>query len=204
MTDDEPVDLGDLRELALTGRDELTRNDPATDPAAWAAIEARLGPIPTPQAEAAPVTTARRAVAWWPTAAAAAVALVVGVATGSLLTSVGTDATPTTLATVELAPLTDDAAPTTAQLVDGPDGRTIDLDLSALPATDGFHEVWLLDPATGALVSLGPARADSTYVVPDTVDLVQLPVLDVSVEPHDGDPAHSGASVLRGDVTWLG
>ena len=204
MTDhDDTLDLREIAALARAGRDELAAHDPSDDTDLWAGIEAQLDPVQAATTDAtAPAT--RGPATWWPTAVAAAVALVVGVAAGSLVTRTSAATDPTTLATVELAALTDDVAPTSAALRDGPAGRTITLDLGSLPATDGFHEVWLLNADTGALVSLGPARSDGTYVVPDTVDLIDLPVLDVSVEPHDGDPTHSGDSVLRGEVTWLG
>ncbi len=45
--------------------------------------------------------------------------------------------------------------------------------------------------------------ADGTFEVPDDVDLDRFDVVDVSVEPDDGDPTHSGASILRGDLTDL-
>ena len=36
--------------------------------------------------------------------------------------------------------------------------------------------------------------------VPEGVRIADYPTVDVSEEPDDGDPGHSGASVLRGDV----
>ncbi len=195
MTYDDRPDQHELSELARRGREELGRFDRARDATLWTGIESEL--------ESRPRTSWRDRLPFVPMAAAAAVALVVGVVAGGLLGRSVVEA-PTTLATIQLAPLADTVEPTTAALQQRPDGRTIQLDLTDLPPTDGFHEVWLLDPDTGALVSLGPARADGTYVVPATVDLVELPVLDVSVEPRDGDPTHSGDSLLRGDVTWVG
>ncbi len=201
MTDDQP-DLHELAGLARTGRDELARLDRRRDAALWADIEARLDATDAaPTAAAHPTWRSRLPLG--PVTAAAAVALVVGVTVGGLLGR-STAPAPATLATIQLEPLTDDVTATTAALLQGPDGRTISVDLSGLPTTDGFHEVWLLDPDTGALVSLGPVRTDGEYEVPPTIDLVELPVLDVSVEPHDGDPAHSGDSLLRGEVTLLG
>ena len=32
------------------------------------------------------------------------------------------------------------------------------------------------------------------------LDLTEFPLLDISVEPLDGDPTHSGVSVARGDL----
>jgi anti-sigma-K factor RskA len=67
----------------------------------------------------------------------------------------------------------------------------------------GFCEVWLLN-APDDLVSLGTFRvgADGTARVrlPVAVDPGRFRFLDVSVEPADGDPAHSGRSVLRAEV----
>jgi hypothetical protein len=39
-----------------------------------------------------------------------------------------------------------------------------------------------------------------TVELPDGLDLAEYPLLDVSVEPLDGDPTHSGVSVARGDL----
>jgi hypothetical protein len=33
------------------------------------------------------------------------------------------------------------------------------------------------------------------------VDVGEYPVVDVSIEPTDGDPAHSGNSVVRGTLS---
>jgi hypothetical protein len=37
--------------------------------------------------------------------------------------------------------------------------------------------------------------------VPDGVDTAEFPVVDVSAEADDGDPAHSGDSIVRGTLT---
>jgi hypothetical protein len=198
MTDDHP-DVPELARLARLGRAELARLDRRRDAELWAGVEEGL-----PAVESAVTRSSwRDRAALWPLSVAAAVALVVGLAVGGLLGRTA-DPAPATLATIRLDPLVEGASPATAALQQGAAGRTISLSLTDLPATDGFHEVWLLDPATGALVSLGPVRSDGTYVVPDTVDLVELPVVDVSREPGDGDPSHSGDSILRGTVTWVG
>ena len=52
------------------------------------------------------------------------------------------------------------------------------------------------------LVSLGsfrvPASGTAEVDVPLPVPVRDFAYVDVSAEPDDGDPAHSGASVLRG------
>jgi hypothetical protein len=70
------------------------------------------------------------------------------------------------------------------------------------PSADGeFYELWLLGDE-GKLVSLGsfnvPKSGVAELKVPVPVDAKSFRYLDVSREPADGDPAHSGISVLRG------
>ena len=150
-----------------------------------------------------PVGARRRWAAFVPTAVAAAVALVVGVGAGFALAPEPEAPAATSLATWTLEPVEDAAVDEVGAVLREEDGvRTVELALGELPGGDGFHEVWLLDPATGALTSLGPVRPDGRYVVPDGTDLRALTALDVSAEPLDGDPGHSGNSLLRGEVVW--
>ena len=75
--------------------------------------------------------------------------------------------------------------------------------VSGLPPTgDGqFYELWLLG-ADQQLVGLGSFRVGkdgtATLKLPLPVDPGQFSYFDVSLEPGDGDPGHSGVSVLRG------
>lgn len=82
--------------------------------------------------------------------------------------------------------------------------RGLQLELTGLPSTqDGYLEAWLIDPDTGAIVSLGtvdPAVDSVRLAVPEELDATTYSVVDVSVEPYDGDPTHSGASLLRGTL----
>jgi anti-sigma-K factor RskA len=98
-----------------------------------------------------------------------------------------------------------------AAVGDGPRGAhadarlrstTMRLTVSGLPRVDagGFYEVWMMRDAAH-LVALGSFRvgADGRARVelPVTASPRRFPVLDISREPADGDPAHSGHSVLR-------
>jgi hypothetical protein len=86
-----------------------------------------------------------------------------------------------------------------AELVDVAGRQEIDLDLPGLPADpDAFFEVWLLAPDGTRLQSLGATDGRGRYLVPAGIDPRQYPVVDVSREPPDGNPAHSGDSLVRG------
>ncbi|MBB4741546.1 anti-sigma-K factor RskA [Actinoplanes octamycinicus] len=78
------------------------------------------------------------------------------------------------------------------------------IDVRNLPLTTGFHEVWLIDPDDlTKMVALGNLtdRADAVLPVPPGTDLNRYRLVDISDEPHDGDAAHSGRSLLRGTLT---
>ncbi|HTY73648.1 MAG TPA: anti-sigma factor [Actinomycetes bacterium] len=81
-------------------------------------------------------------------------------------------------------------------------GDVLDVDLRGLPAPDGYYEVWLMNAQTGGAVSLGSldASRQNTFDVPSGLDLAAFPYVDVSLEPFDGNPAHSADSVARGRI----
>jgi anti-sigma-K factor RskA len=79
----------------------------------------------------------------------------------------------------------------------------VNLRVSGLPPTaEGqFYELWLLG-ADQQLVGLGSFRVGedgmATLKLPLPVDPGQFRYFDISLEPGDGDPGHSGVSILRG------
>ena len=84
-------------------------------------------------------------------------------------------------------------------------GETVRLSVGgAVPDRgDAYHELWLL-PRAGDPVPVGRFRVDAegravvTFKLP--ADPGRFAYLDVSTEPDDGDPAHSGKSILRAPV----
>jgi anti-sigma factor RsiW len=136
----------------------------------------------------------------------AAACLVVGLLGGVIGTRVLTDDTePRTpvLAATPLAGLP--AAPTASGQADvvrtASGGRTLDLDVRRLGVADGFYEVWLIDPTVTKMVPVGVlSGGQGRFVLPAGVNLADYPLVDVSIEPLDGNPAHSGKSVLRGSL----
>ncbi len=138
---------------------------------------------------------------WIPLLAAAAVVAVAGgVATTVVLTR---EPASTVLADVELRALPAwNGARGEAVVKEAPDGSRDVAVTVDLPATgDGYREVWLLTPDLSGLISIGVLTSDdATFAVPAGVDLDEYSVVDVSAEHVDGDPAHSGDSIVRGSI----
>jgi len=79
------------------------------------------------------------------------------------------------------------------------------VDVRNLPLTTGFHEVWLIDPDDlTKMVAIGNLsdKPDVVLTVPPGIDMNRYRLVDISDEPHDGDAAHSGHSLLRGTLTY--
>ena len=136
----------------------------------------------------------------WLGAAAAAIVLVVG---GVWVVSQPTGPQP--VATFAMDALDDRVSTSVDGQIVREDGTTVvEVDLSALPPLEGgsFYELWLLDLDNEQIVSLGEVDPTTTSVaVEGSIDAVAFPAIDVSVEPPDGVPTHSGDSVLRGPIT---
>ncbi|QOD92896.1 anti-sigma factor [Chryseoglobus sp. 28M-23] len=79
--------------------------------------------------------------------------------------------------------------------------RVLRVSLETGATGDGVREVWLLTEAVDGLISLGLLEgSEGEFVVPDSVDLERFSIVDVSLEPLDGDPTHSGDSIVRGPL----
>jgi anti-sigma factor RsiW len=182
-------------------------------PAVWASIAAATGVSaePRPERMAAPEPTPpaaeptnvvplrrRRGPSTWLIAVAAAVAGAV-IGAGAVAVLQGDD-DGASLASAALDPLENADASGSARVVERDDGtRVLEVELRAPQLDDAYYEVWLLEPDVSGLVPLGTTQAGTTvFEIPAGLDLDEFPVVDVSVEPLDGDPAHSGDSVVRG------
>lgn len=149
----------------------------------------------------------------WPRWAPLAIAAVLGVVVGGAIAGVIATRDPAVLApqvvaSATLAPLPENPVDTQAagtavlKNVDGED--VLVLDTRGLPEPVGFYEVWLMDPKTAGLISIGsvPGGVQQTSLtVPSGVSFDEFSVVDISVEPLDGNPTHSAVSVLRGQLT---
>lgn len=91
-----------------------------------------------------------------------------------------------------------------AQIDDSGEKMRIRVTGLAPSAAGDFYEAWMMNSEQG-LVSLGAfsigADGAAEIEVPVPVDAGDFPVVDISLEPADGVPAHSGKSVLRAELT---
>ena len=196
-----PDELSELRRIAadLDLAPDRERTEWSSPPAeSWdrIAMAAGLTAEPASLSERREARRGRSRWAWVGAAAAAVIALVV---TTIVVTT--TRSEPTLVASAALAPL-GPAGSGNAELVEEDGELQLRVDTSELDAGDGFLELWVIDPDVTKLVSLGPIRADGRYDLPAGLDPEDFPVVDVSVEPIDGDPTHSGDSLLRGQLEF--
>lgn len=177
---------------------------PAPRPSAGREAAAdRTAVEPVSLADRAKARKSRRpAAAWWQRpgawmAAAAAALLVTAGAVWSLNQTVSRP-----LAEADLAPLAQYSAAGSAKVVEAADGsRALEVRLSKDEA-QGYQEVWLIAPDLSRLVSLGVMNAESgTFQLPAGLELSDYPIVDVSDEPVDGNPAHSSVSIARGTLS---
>ena len=162
----------------------------------WASIATAAGVPAEASAPTNVVPMRRRAPLWL--AAAAAVA-VVGVTVGALARSDTAPKRDTVLAKMPLETLA--AGSTGRAEIVRHNGRLELKVMASVPSVPGhFHELWLLNRKVTGLVSLGPLESGRAYPLPAGLKLDDYPLVDVSVEREDGNPGHSGTSVLRGDM----
>ena len=182
----------------------------APPPAVWAAIAAATGVSAAPPAADAPpglspvppaATDNVRELRPRRTRLLLAAAAVAVVAAGAGAIALNRD-DEVVLASTTLDPLETADASGTASVVEEDDGtRMLLIELDA-PAADGdYYEAWLADESAVGMVSMGAVRPGTTSLpVPDGLDLAEWPTVEISVEPLDGQPGHSGVSLVRGSL----
>jgi hypothetical protein len=183
-------------------------------PRVWDAIAAATGVSATaaaPEVAAAPPAAPEVAEAtvlpfrsrrrpWLLVAAAAVAGAVIGAGAVAVLDNRDDDGDP--VVAVALDPLADNDASGRAEVIVRDDGsRVVQVDLDAPALDDGYYEVWLIDSQVVGMVPLGVVLPGTQeFELPADLDLEQFPIVDVSVEPLDGVPTHSGVSVARGEL----
>ncbi|MET9730207.1 anti-sigma factor [Streptomyces sp. NPDC006458] len=222
-------ELRQLREVITTAR-SVSTDDLLTPPPdeVWHAIAAELnlgtgssppaaGRAPSPPAETDAVAVGTslgadghraRVRAWLRTPAMllAAASLVVGAVLGSAVTwwRFDDDSPDTDVSRANpLASLSVPRAAGTVRVLDSAESeRTVRVSVTGLPRTDGYYEVWLMDRGHKKLIAMGVLGPDgsATLPLPAGIDLSRYPLIDVSAQANDGNPAHSGESVVRGSL----
>jgi len=208
-------DLAALRHVAVAGRASMDVGELETPPeAVWARISEELSlgrttiatevaaPASGPAAAAPDAPPRRLAMRVW--ALAASFVLVAGLGLG--VWAVNQRVAQTEVAEATLSAFPDHpTAEGTAIVEEQADGSlAVRVALNADAAPDTFREVWLITADASALVSLGVLEeTEQTFPIPAGIDVRDYVLVDVSQEPEDGDEAHSGDSIVRGELTFL-
>ena len=208
------AELDALREtvaLVVAARDETFTAPPAS---VWDAVSREIEASSAPQAAPAPSSTdavvtpldSRRRVPTWLATTAAAVALAAGVGVGMQLAG-GSDEDPApapqVLGTTALASLDDSPQDRGAAEVRRHDDRVVlHVEAADLGGPDGTREVWLINTDGTRMVSLGLLASGDAgeFEFPERLLEQGYRIVDISYEPDDGDPVHSGRSLARGTI----
>lgn len=199
-------ELDQLRAVVASVRGVGPDDYPTAPPlAVWHAIVGELGlaNMSPPVGGVAAQRAGRVRAATVAIASAAAVAGILAGATGAVLLRDEPVAGPTEVtASARLEALAGTTGSGTVLVHGGSAGRVLELVVTDPTRSDGLREVWLLADDGRRLVSLGLLDGPSaTFAVPPELDISDFAVVDVSREPADGDPTHSGDSVLRGRLS---
>jgi len=165
----------------------------------WDSIDTAISP-PAPHPRRSSTPHSRQLPAPWLAAAAAVIALAVG-----CLTVVARDGGDQLVAQAALSSDGLTGAPSGLEgraEVREQDGRRVLVVKpgSISPRSGEYLEVWLIDTAVNKMVSLGVVAGSGEFAIPDGLDVTEYPIVDISTEPFDGKPTHSGASLLRGKL----
>lgn len=222
MADEDFEDLPGLTELARSiSPEDRVRHEPP--PEIWDKIEAGVRREDTGDVDAAEVTHDSRVSSLdeqrATTAAdadasnasrgfgrvllvAAASALVLIVGASLAIASIGSDPNTVFSATFSNDDLPEPFDGTASVILEIDDDPMLVFDFDdELPAGEPI-EVWILTADGSEIAPVGTVQpGDTTWDWPEGFDPVEYPLVDFSIEPDDGDPTHSGRSILRGQLS---
>jgi len=220
-----PLDLwpaiqAELREGEVAAINPLADGGSADQPVPGLSVPALSGASANPVGRAGPVVplrpAQRRSLRHLVSVAAAVMVIIGGLGVATSRFIAGRDSEPVVVAAAQLRfdPVSFDEFGSQAvahvSAVNRQGGTTIRFDEAALPdlaeagEQDADLELWLIRPDVDGnpidLVSLGviEGRRPGEFQVPESYDVDEFSVVDISVEPRDGNTAHSGRSILRG------
>lgn len=137
--------------------------------------------------------------------AAGAAGLVIGAGAAAAAAGLANTPGPAMVSQTALRPLPQfpqwKAASGTAVMRAAASTRQLDVTLNA-PSRPGFYEVWLLGRDGVSMISLGDLSAAHTgaFTIPAGTNLQFYSRVDISLQPFNGSPVHSKASVVRGTL----
>lgn len=177
---------------------ELEADDLAAVPAPGNARANVAEPVAAGQGNVVELRPRRRTA--WLVAAAAAVGVIIGGVGVGVYAGRGDDLQ--VVASTGLTNLVTDAKAGSAHVerrADGTEVLVLSTDYHAVAGAD--LEVWLIDPNITGMVSLGYLTSShAEFTIPPGYDPSAYPIVDISVEPRDGVPTHSGDSITRGTL----
>ena len=189
-------DLAGYREVArLTADTRDLAALPAPSASTWQGIAAQLLPAGAPVIAVATRRIGRRAVRWWPLAAAVA-------ALAGSLTTLGVqrwhqDGDGRVVAIAELRPLAGvgGAGRGTARIVDHGHGLQLEVTVADLPQPAAYYTVWIFD-GKNVMVPLGSPGPGPLNLPPVAGDPARYPIVDISAQ--DLGQQQHGRSLLQG------
>jgi anti-sigma-K factor RskA len=130
---------------------------------------------------------------------AACIAAVLGIGAGIVGTLLATSDDQPAATVVRLEPLAGKSGNGSADLLNGGE---LKVSASGLAASQGFYEVWLINVDGKRMVSLGVLNPHDggTFQIPTDVTAQGYRIIDISLEPNDGNPEHSHDSIIRGTL----
>ena len=204
-------ELAELSRIAELGRNpEHVAHQLVPTEAMWQSIQVQLATETPATTEAAaepapssPTVTelprrTPRPRSWLLLAAAAAVGLIIGAGVTTVAVRDRVEVTSSTA----LEALPGQTGQGTAELVNDRGRPELRVQIDAPPTPDRYKEVWLINTDGQRMYTLGvlPDDGRATYPLPPELagQLQNFPIVDVSIEPYDGNPAHSRQSQVRG------
>lgn len=206
-------ELGELSRIADLGRQPEHVAAPHLVPtdAIWQSVQAQLAgqsnaatttetsaePPPAPPTIAEQRRTPRRR-SWFVVAAAAVLGLIIGAG----ITTVAVRDRAEVTSSTALEALPGQTGQGTAEVVRDRGRPELRVQIDAPPSPDRYREVWLINTDGQRMYPLGvlPDDGRATYPLPPALagQLQGFNIVDVSIEPYDGNPAHSRESQVRG------
>lgn len=181
------------------GADPLATRPSGGAPVPTSPVSPREQPALPPRA-GVPRRAVRTRPRWAMVLVAAGLGLVIGVGGTVLVDLIGGRSD--VVASAALDPLPGHTGRGTAELIRTSGTTELRVQVESATPSEDYRELWLINTDLKRMYSLGvlPTSGTGTYPVPAQLDggLDGFTIVDVSVEPYDGNALHSRNSLVRG------